>query len=362
MYIDVRIHTVYRETTCTILGKRLKESRASKGRRTYAPEFTFRYQVNGRDCTCTGYDSWPISSSGRKDKEKLLARYEVGKSYPCWYDPQRPERAALVRKVSWIYLVALLPLVFVAIGVGGIYLAIRSPGKLLAGPLDTPEVLPSLKTTQGSTLPVRLRREMSRGAEIAGLLAFCIIWNGIVSVFVVQLWREWQAGKRPLGLTLFLTPFVLIGLGVVVVLIHRLLAYSRARESLVELVREPVNAGETVQVAVTQPGPLPCHNLTVTLRCEERVVTGSGKRSHREVRVRHEQELVRTGQLHISAMSPWTQTLAVRVPQDAAQSSKTLDREIVWMIAVKGELADWPDFEHGFPFRVVSPEHVGRLN
>ena len=38
-----------------------------------------------------------------------------------------------------------------------------------------------------------------------------LFWNGIVSVFVRDLVGEWQRGQAPLFGTLFLTPFVAVG-------------------------------------------------------------------------------------------------------------------------------------------------------
>ena len=42
----------------------------------------------------------PVSSSSRSGSEKVLARFEVGKNYPCWYDPDDPGRVVLERDYS----------------------------------------------------------------------------------------------------------------------------------------------------------------------------------------------------------------------------------------------------------------------
>ena len=53
----------------------------------------------------------------------------------------------------------------------------------------------------------------SPGWALFGTLAFCVIWNGIVAVFVVMAVRGHLAGQPDWFLTLFIIPFVLIGLG-----------------------------------------------------------------------------------------------------------------------------------------------------
>jgi len=220
---DYRVRTVYRETTCTILGKRLKESTDSDGT-TYAPEFTFRYHVNNQEYTCTGYDSFGATSSGRAGKEKILARYDIGGQYPCWYNPDRPWKAVLVKTFNWMYLFALLPLVFLAVGVGGIVWGIRnwgrSPEAMAAervsqcaakpGGVQTGEglnLLPPVKKLQGIGQSVRLSRGTSVGLEMGGLLFFCLFWNGIVSVFVYPVLKDWRRGSLEIIPALFLVPF-----------------------------------------------------------------------------------------------------------------------------------------------------------
>src|SRR5262249_20136492 len=67
------------------------------------------------------YDASGIYSSGAAGKQEILARFQVGQQYPCWYDPANHDKAVLVRGFNWLAVMfGLLPLVFIAIGAGGL--------------------------------------------------------------------------------------------------------------------------------------------------------------------------------------------------------------------------------------------------
>ncbi|NCQ29943.1 MAG: hypothetical protein COZ06_21010 [Armatimonadetes bacterium CG_4_10_14_3_um_filter_66_18] len=365
---EVRVRTVYRETTCVILNKRLKENSDSDGT-TYAPEFTFRYTVDGRDYTCTGYDSFGATSSGRQGKLRVLAEYEIGGAYPCWYDPDDPERAVLVRKVSWMYAFGLIPLVFVGIGLGGVVWGVRNLGKspeeqsasrapAKGGALqpDWTQVLPPVKVVPGQFLAKRLQRGTSQGCELGGLLLFSLFWNGIVSVFVWHVVQEWQSGHRPYFLTLFMTPFLLVGVACALWLIRQLLVAGGVKETLVEIEREPVRPGETVSLRFAQPGPLSLYGLSARLICEEKISYTRGTDTYHESHVCEDRELFQMPAMQVPAGSSWDQTVSLTLPDDAMHSFHAGHNDLVWKIVVKGEIKKWPDFEHAFPFRVVTPK------
>ena len=128
-YKDIRCFTTYKKTTCTILNKQMLQS-SSDGSTTYRPEFTFEFVDEFENVIQTkGYDNWDIYSSGYAGKKKVLDRYQIGRSYPCWYDPQNPRNAVLERRISWMYLFALIPITFILVGGGLVYSALRRGGR-----------------------------------------------------------------------------------------------------------------------------------------------------------------------------------------------------------------------------------------
>ncbi len=113
---DVRKFTAYEKTTCTMIDKKIRWSTGSTGRtksRIYEPLVSVRYDVKGKEIVSAGsLAKGAFLSSREKSAEKKLARYELGRSYPCWFDPDDPQEFVLQRGLSlgW-YLLCLGPLI-----------------------------------------------------------------------------------------------------------------------------------------------------------------------------------------------------------------------------------------------------------
>lgn len=122
------------EGRCEILSKRLVEeekrtrssrkSGSSRKRTHYRPEFHIRYEVEGQTHEAHTWRIVMSSSSSEASQQKELDRFEVGKTYPCWYDPADPSRVVLEKGISAgaVVLVAL----------GGLFMVIGGAGLVLA--------------------------------------------------------------------------------------------------------------------------------------------------------------------------------------------------------------------------------------
>ena len=116
---DVRMFVSYEKTTCTILDKNTKVSSSGSVRRVgrtppkgyLEPLVAVRFIAGGKEILAAG--SLAKSSPFLSDKSALrrLAQYDLGKSYPCWFDPEHPRTFVLKRSLSWIwYLIGIVPL------------------------------------------------------------------------------------------------------------------------------------------------------------------------------------------------------------------------------------------------------------
>jgi hypothetical protein len=116
---DVRMFVSYEKTTCTILDKNTKVSSSGSIRtvgRTppkgyLEPLAAVRFIAGGKEILAAG--SLAKSSPFLSDRSALrrLAQYDLGKSYPCWFDPEHPRTFVLKRSLSWIYyLIGIVPL------------------------------------------------------------------------------------------------------------------------------------------------------------------------------------------------------------------------------------------------------------
>jgi hypothetical protein len=126
---DYQSLTAWRESRCTILGGRLSaqgttsRSRTSGGTATsdntvYVPVLGLRYEVDGRETFSSGYDTGSrLGIGGRTGRADELARWSVGDTVPCWYDPANPQDVVVVNGFGGAYLFALFPLPVFLFGV-----------------------------------------------------------------------------------------------------------------------------------------------------------------------------------------------------------------------------------------------------
>lgn len=130
---DYRVLTAWRESTATIVGRRVtvqsvsSTHRRSSGSGTESrqqdvakPEFALRYTVDGREMFSSGYDTGSSlrRGGGKAQLEKEFGEWTVGSRVPCWYDPHDPADVVLKRGFGGAYLFALLPLIPFWLGVG----------------------------------------------------------------------------------------------------------------------------------------------------------------------------------------------------------------------------------------------------
>lgn len=115
----------YESTEATVLSSEIAEHLSSSGEgtsRTYSPEITYEYTVDGR--TYEGSNVLPGSGETRKGENwarGIVENHPEGETVTAYYDPQNPSNAFLVENRERMYL-------FVA-GVGGL-LALGSLGAL----------------------------------------------------------------------------------------------------------------------------------------------------------------------------------------------------------------------------------------
>jgi hypothetical protein len=96
---EARVNRDFVETTCTIVAKQLVVLQDRNGV-VYRPEFQIRYRAGDDWYETRTYNITGESTRDRAQKEDILSRFDLGQTYPCWYDPQDPRVAVLVRGYS----------------------------------------------------------------------------------------------------------------------------------------------------------------------------------------------------------------------------------------------------------------------
>jgi len=132
VFEDLRVFTSYERTTCTVLDKKFGSSKGSSGileSTIFGPLVSVRYAAKGKEIVSAGPPARNAALSNKlRSAEKRLARYELGRSYPCWFDPEDPLEFVLTRSPSWDwYLLLLVPLIPFLISGHYLYRKLRGP-------------------------------------------------------------------------------------------------------------------------------------------------------------------------------------------------------------------------------------------
>jgi uncharacterized protein DUF3592 len=340
----------WRPTSCVILESRVGESTDSDGT-TYRVEVLYSYTVDGRSYQSQryGFDSW--YSGGREPKQEIVAGLSPGTQTTCWVDPADPGRAVLSRAFSPRYLVGLVPLLFFAVGAGGIAFVLRAARKAPAGASASRPLSPfgvSLPDGQG-TAPLELRPTATPAGKFVGLTFVALFWNGIVSVFVVVDVKEWRGGAPNGCMTVFLVPFVAVGF---------LLIYGAIRQFLILF-------NPRVHVRMSPGTPAAGAIVVVEWRLSGR---GGGVRRLCIVLEGREEARYRRGtstytDRNVFARVPvvdTTQTFEIPagsarfdLPAAALPSFQAAHNKIVWSLKVACEIPGWPDSDDEYEVTVI---------
>ncbi len=114
----------WQETTCTVEASRAVE-RAELG--DHALDIAYRYRYRGESRIGSAYRHGVGGFELASEAAALASRYAPGEEVRCWVDPDRPDRSYLERADLWQGLWVLVPLLFLGVGAGGLWL-IHGPG------------------------------------------------------------------------------------------------------------------------------------------------------------------------------------------------------------------------------------------
>lgn len=207
---------------------------------TYRIVLRYDYEFGGRPWQGDRYRFTRGSTNvGVKGMREVVAAHRPGTRVTAWVDPKRPERAVIERDldgVSWIGLPFSIPFLLVGglgwawvFGSGWLhrrYLHLAEPIGKLARQAKAELILSKLE-------PPTSRRRRSKGGvdlvsqewhfppgnwvlQLLVMVKIALFWNGIVAVFLCILVMElWDGDSGAWMLGLFLIPFVLVGLGLI---------------------------------------------------------------------------------------------------------------------------------------------------
>lgn len=377
--------TSWTPTPCTVISSTVQEHPSSDGS-TYSINIRYRYEINGSTFESDRYDFDTGSSSGRDGKQRVVNQYPPGSSSTCYVNPANPNQAVLNRGFHAGYLLGLFPLIFVAVGGGGIFFAARSylrskrPAPPL--PISTPAGPPGgdpfaavfrlsgmgkvaarvAAAASGTGLPaplsvnaqgrVDLRTASSPLGRFLGATFACAFWNGIVSVFLYQAYKGWSVGRPDWCITLFMVPFVVVGLILIgsVPYFFMGLFSPRARLSLPAGAASP---GETIEVDyafVGRVGLLRSWKLVLEGREEATYVRGTDRTTDKNVFLTRELYVSEGGLLEPEGRVPLT------LPAEVMHSFEAPRNKVIWHLRIEGDVAYLPDIKDEYRIVVLPPD------
>ncbi len=345
---------------CTILHGKVRSHSDSDGT-TYSIDILYEYEMDGRTYKSDRYNFMTGSSSGRRGKQDIVDIYLRAENPVCYVNPEDPSQAVLNRGPSLTMLFGLIPLVFVLVGVGGM-IGVTRAARRKARRLTQADWLPETATQRACELdneyrlavagpagPVVLKAPYGRWGKLIGVIIFAAIWNGIVSVFLVIAVRGFQRGHPEWCLTLFLIPFVLVGLGTLVAVVYQFLALFNPRAKLT-VATATIPLGGSVSLSWEIFGRVErIGTLTITLKGREEARYRRGTKTYTDKNTFYEEVLVSTDD---SSQMAYGQT-TLRIPADTMHSFRADHNKIIWSLVVRGDIARWPDVKDEYEITIA---------
>ena len=330
------------DTPCTVISSRVKSHKDKDGT-TYSVDVFYRYKVNGKEFKSNAYGHFGGSSSGYESKAKVIAKYPAGSQRVCYVNPENPAEAVLKPGMGWEVLLGLIPFAFLGIGLFLLRAGWKQtrPSRVSStGPLTGPLTGPAASDRS----PGLLKSQSSPLAKFLGILLFVLVWNGVVSVFVWEVIDGFRSGSPNWFLAIFMTPFVVIGLGGVGMLGHAVLALfnPRCRLQVTPSVLQPGMMPEVSWTTSGASGRL--QRLRIVLEGREEAVYRRGTSS---VTDRH--TFARIPVADVANGLEMTQGEArFQVPEGVPPSFQAGNNRIIWTLRIYGEIPRWPDVHEEF--------------
>lgn len=335
---------------CRILSAQVKRHSDSDGT-TYSVDIVYAYEFDGRQYKSNRYGFVGGSSSGYKGKARIVEYYKTAASPVCFVNPDGPWEAVLKRGWHLGLLLALFPLPFLAIGVGGVIWTIKNSGKhkLKA---TTEQWLPEqdqepslgvLSVSDMGTGAVVLKSKHSAWGKLVGSIVAAVFWNGIIFSLV----RAWSTMSWLM--MLFLIPFVLFGLGLIGAVFYLLLALFNPRVTLT-LNSGLIPLGGLGQLSWQFSGVTNrIRKLKIILRGREEATYRRGTNTYTDKSTFFQMELCSTEDRFEIPQGE----VGFAIPGESMHSFEAENNKIIWEVGVHGAIKSWPDVREEFKITVT---------
>ncbi len=362
----------------------------------YSPEIEFEYEFQGRKYRSSTWSTGFTSSSSHSRAHSVVNRYPVGSEPPCFVNTDDPKQAVLDRSFQKSNLFALFLLIFLVVGGGILWAAVRGiisqrrqkrdAAKML---MEPPTSFASSSTSKFSNTkdtsnmgaehefdgdegeneddaddcsmndenaeddvdapwygldgPQKLEPITKRLTAFLGVLFVALFWNGISwTIFLNGLFnREW-----------FTVAFLLIFIGIGAIMFYAAF-YNFLRlfnpTVSVALSNGAVCPGESVDLAWELVGRVSrIRELRVSIIGEEVVtyIRGTNTATDRKIFQRIPVASVSTDEEKRFGSA------SITIPPNTIHSFDAPNNRIEWSVEVHGKIAWWPDIRETMRFAI----------
>jgi hypothetical protein len=339
----------WRPTPCIIRTSDVGRHRGSKGSVTYSIDVTYEYMVDDEPHVSSRYQFVTGSSSGYDGKKEVVDRLRPGTKATCYVNRRDPSEAVLERGFTGDLFYGLIPVIFVLVGGGGLFgvFFFRKKPRDPASPPGLSAAVATLQTAKSGG--VALKPSASPAGRLGCSAGAALFWNGIVSVFFVEMISGWIRGKPDGCMTLFIIPFVLVGLGLIVLVGYYFLAIFNPRPTL-RATPGSAALGDSVEVEWETGGNVDRVKIfTIVLEAREEATYRRGTSTSTDKSTFASIEVVRSTR----GKDMRRGRVKVAIPADTMHSFKSANNKFVWAFQLKGDIPRWPDLKEEYPFDVL---------
>ncbi len=126
----------WEKTPCTVIDGRIEETSDHQGGFSFQPRIRYSYEFGGKPHTSDRVAPTAVIEDDYADAQEILDAFPAGKEAFCHVDPGDPAKSVLQHGSPWMILIALFPLIFVAVGLG-IMLAGRAGDEKGTAPISS---------------------------------------------------------------------------------------------------------------------------------------------------------------------------------------------------------------------------------
>ena len=309
------------------------------------------------------------SSSGRTGKTKVVRAYPRGKSAVCYVNPRDPADAVLNREFSPVYLLGLIPLVFVLAGWAGLVKTGRAgavpgePGRpkwlpkpTAATPGAAADSWRGRTAAMGGNDAIHLKATSSPLIRLIVAVVIALAWNvPLFLLFFIPVFVEVFQGNVDWVKSLFMIPFLLVGIGILCVVVYTFLGLFNPRPQLTLSPAEPV-LGEMAALEWTLSGNVRAvRKLSIVFEGREEATYQRGTKTYTDKNTFLTIPVLDTD----DRADILSGSRKIGVPPDTMHSFRAPHNKIVWTLKVKGDIHRWPDVNDAYNI-TIRPFAVGK--